>query len=249
MPRKPMSFSRAPKLKPGRALGDADRADALRAWRVAEPAVDEVVVRVAAVGDPALAAVDDVLVAVEARLGAHVGRGRAGVRLGDADGHGDLAADRLGQDVLLLLLGAEELDDAARADVGLEHLERGGTALLGQLLLDDERVEQGAAVAAVLLRERPCRGSRAWPAAGPRRPAAGCGLGPTRRPSAHTPRGPPRPRARAADTCSGVSSKPLKGSPVRERVCMVRLSMITIVIDYGTSQVSDPRHPDPRRRR
>ncbi len=56
-----------------------------------------------------------------------------------------------GQVGVLLLLGAEELQHPDRADVGLEDLERRGPALLGQLLLHDQRVEERAAVAAVLL--------------------------------------------------------------------------------------------------
>ena len=43
----------------GRPLLDDDRADALGAGRVGEPAVDEVLVGLAAVGDPPLGAVDD----------------------------------------------------------------------------------------------------------------------------------------------------------------------------------------------
>ena len=155
MPRKPISRSGAPKLRPGVSAGDDDRADALGAGVVVEPAVDEVVVGVAAVGDPALVAVDHDVVAVAAALGPHVGRGRPGVRLGDADGHGDLAGrpPSAGSACFCSSVPKNSMT-RHRSDVRLEDLERRGTALLGQLLLDDERVEQGAAVAAVLLGDR-----------------------------------------------------------------------------------------------
>ena len=71
---------------------------------------DDVEVRDARVRDEALAAVEDVLVAVAPRLGAHRRRVRARARLGQRVGGEPLAAREPRQEALLLLLGAGELD-------------------------------------------------------------------------------------------------------------------------------------------
>ena len=135
-------------------LLDDERADAFGAGVVAEPGVDEVEVGLAAVGDPALGAVERPGAVGLLGPSGHVGRGRTRVGLGDGDGHGDVAADDAGQQALLLLVRTYQTDDLRRTGVGLEHLESRGTALLGELLLDDESGEQRGSGTAVLLGQR-----------------------------------------------------------------------------------------------
>ncbi len=129
---------------------DDERADALVARVLVGLRVDGVVVGVAAVGDEALRAVEDVLVTLLDGGRAHARDVGAGVRLGQAE-RGEL--ELLGQhpEVLLLgLLGAAEDD------------RRGGQAVAGQaradartapaeLLLDQAARQEVEARAAVLL--------------------------------------------------------------------------------------------------
>ena len=77
-------------------------------------AEDEDVVGDEPLGGPDLLAVDDPLVAVEHGLGAERGEVGAGVGLGEALAPGDLAREDLGQEELLLLLGAPLQDGRAR---------------------------------------------------------------------------------------------------------------------------------------
>ncbi len=112
--------------------------------------VDREPVGVAAVGDEALGAVDDVLVALADGGRAHAGDVGAGVGLGQAEG-GELVV--LGQhpEVLLLeLLGAGEGERRGGEAVGAD---RGGDAgaAPGELLLDDRALEVAEAGPAVLL--------------------------------------------------------------------------------------------------
>ena len=133
---------------------DDERADAAGARLVGQPGVDEVVVGLPAVGDPPLEPVEPVDAVGVLRAGGHVGGAGAGVGLGDRDGHRAVALDDRRKVARALLLGAEQVDHLRRAGVGLEDLERGRPALLGQLLDHDQRVEQGRAGAAEPLRQR-----------------------------------------------------------------------------------------------
>src|ERR1019366_10536403 len=63
-----------------------------------------------AVGDPALRAVDDVAVAIVDRGREHAARVRPEVGLGEAEAADDLALGHLGQELRLLLFGAERVD-------------------------------------------------------------------------------------------------------------------------------------------
>ena len=153
MPRKPISFSRAPKLTPGRSASTTIAPMPLRSGLVVEPRVDEVVVGLAAVGDPALRPVDRVRAVGQLGPSRHVGRRRARVRLGDRDCHRRVTGDDLRQEPGLQLLAAEQGQHPGGAGVGLEHLERGRAALLGQLLDHDQRVPERCSAAAEALRQ------------------------------------------------------------------------------------------------
>jgi len=135
----------------GRVPVDHDRADATRAGGVADPDVDQVLLGVPAARAPALHPVDQVAVGGLHRRRGDVGGRRAGVGLGDRHRHRGLAGHDRRQQAGPLLRRAEEVDDARRARVGLEHLEGRRLVGLGELLDDDERVEQVEARAAVLL--------------------------------------------------------------------------------------------------
>jgi hypothetical protein len=112
--------------------------------------VDRVPVRVAAVGDEALGAVDDVLVALADGRGAHAGDIGAGVRLGQAE-RGELEVLGEHSEVLLLeLLGAADRERGGGQAVGAER-RRDARAAPAELLLDDATVEVGRARTAVLL--------------------------------------------------------------------------------------------------
>ena len=173
----------------------------------------------AAVGDPALAAVDDVLVAVEARLGLHVGRGRAGVRLGDADRHRDLAADRRAAGrTCLLLLGAEELDDAAS---GRCWSRRPGTRRAGTpspaprcTISASSSVPPWPPYSSGRARPRKPSSARRLTSSLGQRGAVAVPLG---RLAARRPRGRPRAASSRSSCCSGVSSKTGHGVPPNSR--------------------------------
>ncbi len=77
------------------------------------------VMRLVGVADEALGAVDDVVIALAHRGGAHAARIAAGFRLGLGQAPVQLAADRR-QQVLFLLLVVEVIED--RADIGAEHV-------------------------------------------------------------------------------------------------------------------------------
>src|SRR5262249_3716388 len=103
-----------------------------------------------AVGDEALRAVDDVLVALLDGGGAHPGDVRAGVGLGQAEGGEPRSFGELAEVLALDLLGAAERDRRGREAVAAE---RGldARAAPGELLLDEAAVEVAGAGAAVLL--------------------------------------------------------------------------------------------------
>ena len=123
--------------------------------------VDRVPVGVLAVGDEALGAVDDPLVALAGGGRLHPGDVRAGVGLGQAE-RGEQR--RLGQpaEVLLLeLLGGGQRDRrGGEAVAGDSEVPMPGAAP-GELLLDDAAVEVAEARAAVLGREGGCSSDRA----------------------------------------------------------------------------------------
>ena len=113
----------------------------------AEQAVE---VGLAAVGDPGLGAVDDVVVAVAHRAGDQRGGVRAGLRLGQAVAAEQLAADQVGQPARALLVGAELGQREAGQGVHADALGHRGPD--GRELLDDLQVDLvGLAAAAVLL--------------------------------------------------------------------------------------------------
>ncbi len=119
----------------GRIRGDEEAGDPVALVR--RPRHHLVEVGEPAVRGPRLRPLDDPLVAVAAGGGAHRRRVGAGVRLGEAVGAEELAAEHVGQPRLLLLLGPaghepearERMDRDAHADRGphradlLEHLE------------------------------------------------------------------------------------------------------------------------------
>lgn len=103
-------------------------------------------------GDPVLAPVDDVAVAVLLGPGAHRGGVTAGVGLGDADGGLVAGDDQLGGQ-LPLLLGAVLHDRGNSTHVGLDGDSGGHGALASQLLDDQARLQQGTPLPAVCPRE------------------------------------------------------------------------------------------------
>ena len=107
-----------------------------------------------AVGDEGLGAVDDVFVAVADRRGADAGDVGAGAGLGDPEAADLFALQARFQVLLLLLLGAEQVD-RGQDHVGLDREAHVGAAGAGvaHALGADQRVEVVAALAAVLLRE------------------------------------------------------------------------------------------------
>ncbi len=133
------------------ALGvgrDQEAGDAVAV--VGGPGHHLVEVRVTAVRDPRLGAVEHVVVAVAAGAGAHGGRVGPGVRLGEAVRTEQVAAEHVGEPALLLLLGAAR--DQAEAAQGV-HRDPDPDAGPdpGELLQDLEVDLVGLATAAVLL--------------------------------------------------------------------------------------------------
>ena len=103
-PVSPIFRSGGSALRPSESAGTRKQEMPLRVVGGARHHLVEV--RVAAVRGPGLGAVDDVLVAVAPGPGLHRRRVGAGVRLGEAVGAEQLAAEHVGQPLLLLLLGA-----------------------------------------------------------------------------------------------------------------------------------------------
>ena len=113
---------------------------------------DGVEVRDAGVRDEALRAVEDVLVALAARRRAHRRAVGAGAGLGERVRRQPLAARELRQVLLLLLVGAGELEPE-RAELLHREDERRRRADLPDLLDRDEREKRAGAEPAVLLVE------------------------------------------------------------------------------------------------
>ena len=104
-------------------------------------------------GGEGLLAVHDVAVAVALGLGVERGGVEAGIGLGDGEAALDLALDDVGQDALLLLLGAEHHDRVGPEDVEMDR--RGalqGGAQFGHGLHHDRRLGDAEARAAIFLR-------------------------------------------------------------------------------------------------
>ena len=163
---------------------------------------DDVEVGDPEVGDPVLGAGDDPLVAVLDRLGDHAAGVGARLGLGQRERRRPLARRAPGQEALLELVGAEQLD-RQRAEV-LEHQDqRGGGARARDLLDRDAEHQRAGAGPAVL---PPRTAGRAGPA---RRTACGgpTGTPPWRR---SRPRAARPARARSGGWCRG--SRPDRGS-------------------------------------
>ncbi len=112
--------------------------------------VDRVPVGVRAVGDEALLAVEDVLVALLDGARAHRRDVGAGARLGEAEGGELRLGGQLAEELGLDLVGAAEADRRGGEAVGAERGLDAGAAP-GQLLLDDAAVEVAQPRPAVLL--------------------------------------------------------------------------------------------------
>ena len=109
------------------------------------------------VGDPVLGPVDHPLVAVADGLGPHPARVRARVGLGERERRRPLARGALGQEALLLLVGAEQVE-RQRAEL-LDHQDQGarGAGLRNLLDRDVEHQRAGAGAAVLLANGSPIR--------------------------------------------------------------------------------------------
>ncbi len=131
-------------------LLDDEGADALAALLGVGHGHHRVVLAHARVGDPALHAVQDVVVAVADGLRLHAGRVRARVRLGEGVREHRVALGERGHVPLLQVLGTRE-DHRERAQLVHRGDEGGGRADAGHLLDHDHRGQRVRAGAAVLL--------------------------------------------------------------------------------------------------
>ena len=138
-------------LETGGVPVDDHGADPPRAKFLPEAHVDQILLRVSGPRAPSLHAVDHDLVAVHPRPGGHVGGGRAGIRLGDRDRYGALAAANRRKPAALLLGSSEHIYHAGGTGGGFEDRPGGHLGCLGQLFDDDEGVDQRPAHPAVLL--------------------------------------------------------------------------------------------------
>ena len=136
----------------GRVALDQHRADA--AEPRAEPDIDEEDLRVRAEGREQLGAVEHVVRAVGPGAGREIGHGGAGLRLAHAEAHDGAAGQQVGQPLLLLRRARVFGEGADRAEIAeLQHV--GAARADGGDLLDrDHGVHQGAALPAVLGRDR-----------------------------------------------------------------------------------------------
>jgi hypothetical protein len=98
-----------------------------------------------------LPAVEDINVATLVRARRHLGRGAAGLRLGNADRRLVAGQNQLGRE-LALRGGAVFEDGANGAHIGFDHDARRGAAMLGHFLDDQHRLEVAQSLAAELLR-------------------------------------------------------------------------------------------------
>ena len=115
----PIFFSCLPVEKPGEVLLHDEGGDAVVALGLVGHGEDHEGVGHVAVGDEALGAVEDVVVALQHGQGLLAGGVGAGVGLGQAEGADLLAAQQVGQVLALLLLGAVLKDGgAAQGGVG-----------------------------------------------------------------------------------------------------------------------------------
>ena len=134
----------------GEALFHDESGDSVVAFGFVRHGEDHEGVRNVSVGDEALGAVEDIVVALQHGGGLLAGGVGSGVGLGEAEGTDFLAAQQVGQVLLLLLLGAVLKDGgAAQGGVGGDD-DSGGAADLGQLLHAHGVGQDVAACAAVL---------------------------------------------------------------------------------------------------
>ena len=111
-------FSFLPKVKPGCALFHDEGRGAAGALGLVGDGDDRVDLGLAAVGDPLLGAVQDVVVAVELRRGLDAAGVAARVRLGEAEGREILAGRDVGKVFLLLLVASVEEDRVGAEGIG-----------------------------------------------------------------------------------------------------------------------------------
>ena len=134
--------------------GDDEAGDPLVLLLQVDAGEDQGDIRVGAVGDEDLVAVEDVVVAVAAGRGAYPGRIAAGARLGEGEAAELPARGQGGEEFLLLLLGAELQQGVADQGVVDREDDPGGGADPADLLDDEAVGDRVHAGAAVLLRHR-----------------------------------------------------------------------------------------------
>ena len=150
----PTFFRTRPRAKPGVVVVDFgdQQGDAVRALGGVGLGDDDDQAGVVAVGDEGLGAADDVLVAVADRFGGDVLQVRPGPGLGHGDRADQVAGGHARQPAELLLLGGVGVD-VVRDDAGV-HDDRHRAGAGAHLRLGDgDLVGEGAAPAAVLLRD------------------------------------------------------------------------------------------------
>ena len=151
LPAQPELVELAPAHEAGRLGLHQKQADTL-VWRVGVRiglGDDDEQVADLAVGDEGLGAVEHVMVAGADGAGLHVGQVRSRARLGHGDAEQDVAGDRAGH-VLPLLLLVPVGEQVRHDDVGVQRDHHGVGADPRHLLHDDGVVEKVAARAAVL---------------------------------------------------------------------------------------------------
>jgi hypothetical protein len=152
---------------PGSARVDQEQGRALGALARVRDRRDDDQVRVDAVGDENLGAVQDPLIAIADGVGANALYIRAGTGLGHRQGAESLAADHLRQPLLFLRLRAVATD-VGGDDVGVDAVARGDAAEThARELLDEHQghvgAGTGAAVGFVHVRAQEARGAERIP--------------------------------------------------------------------------------------
>src|SRR5262249_41408495 len=136
----------------GGGAREEDPADALLGAALVEHArKNQVQPRYSATRDPMFPAVEDISVAALVGARRHLGRGAAGVRLGNADRRLVARQNEIGRE-LALRGGAVFEDGADVAHVGSDQDARRCAAMLGHLFDDQRRLEVTQSLAAELLR-------------------------------------------------------------------------------------------------
>jgi hypothetical protein len=136
----------------GLAAHRDEAADAqLLAAFVEHPGEDHMQLGDAAAGDPMLLAVEDVNIATPIGARRHLGRGAAGLGLGDADRRLVTRQDRFGREPFLGLAAVLH-DRRDAAHVGLDDDPAGDAAGLGHLLHHQGRLQEPEALSAIVVR-------------------------------------------------------------------------------------------------